>query len=569
MSLATQFNQNSVRRYRDERAPSLSDYANNHRLAGHFNDVTVQVGLESIPANRMVLSCYSKFFETMFLSEFREQYQNRVVIRQDGKAVRTIINYMYAGCIDIDSDSVVNLLATADFLQMDDVKRFCFDFMASAITTDNCIDIFQLSSQYQSSSDLKEMYAQISSKFDQIIESEHFKKLSKNDFLSLLPKLDPQVKESSIYSAIINWVKQDENRQQYFEALFLGLDLTQIPIPFFESVVAKEPLVTQSTNCMTTVMSFTFKNLREANFRETRLNVKDHVREAERILSIGGGWRGTKVVEIYNSSKSTAKLQCPNLPKYVSKHCALAWSGYVYCLGGYGGFPSYPTTNKVLRMNLKERNLKWTEITPMTEKRRSFGAAIFGDDLVVAGGTDNNQSHFNSVELYDIQLCGPKWKSISSMQECRFDFALVAANGSLFAIGGRQISGKIMSFVERLDKKEGSWRFVQPMHTARSNLAAVSCGGFIYAIGGSSDANSFEKTVEKYDPVNDQWSYVRDMSVGRKDHAACVLLGKIFVVGGSVLKASTHLEYYDPAENRWSNLERKKDVMQVQAIVAV
>jgi len=47
-------------------------------IDGGFNDVTVEERGESIPANRMVLACYSKFFESMFLSPIKERYQNTV-----------------------------------------------------------------------------------------------------------------------------------------------------------------------------------------------------------------------------------------------------------------------------------------------------------------------------------------------------------------------------------------------------------------------------------------------------------------------------------------------------------
>ena len=40
----------------------LLQYANKKRSQGRFNDVTIQLADTSIPANRMVLSCYCSFF---------------------------------------------------------------------------------------------------------------------------------------------------------------------------------------------------------------------------------------------------------------------------------------------------------------------------------------------------------------------------------------------------------------------------------------------------------------------------------------------------------------------------
>ena len=44
----------------------LLQYANNNENQGRSNDVTIQSIDASIPANRMVLSCYGSFFEHIF-----------------------------------------------------------------------------------------------------------------------------------------------------------------------------------------------------------------------------------------------------------------------------------------------------------------------------------------------------------------------------------------------------------------------------------------------------------------------------------------------------------------------
>ena len=572
----TQIKHDSVKRYRDESAPTLTQYANNKRLVGHFNDVTVQAGNESIPANRMVLSCYSEFFETMFLSEFREQYQNRVEIRQDGKAVRTIINYMYIGCIDIDSENVVNLLATADFFQMDDVKRFCFDFLESASTVDNCIDIYKLSTLYRNPSDMKETYHLISNNFDEIASTGKFNQISKDDFLNLITKFDSSIIHLQGYSQL---GPTRCNRKNDFPVLFLSLNLNEIPVQFLEKVVAKDPMVQKSHMCLNAVMC-TFKKLevsQSSNSNPTSeikpSDSKDHKspqdlnlsncvpQNQSKMLRIGG--MGKKVSEIFSVSKTKTKFS--GLPNDLSGHCAVVLHDYVYCIGGNEGNWSRKASDEVFRMNLKETNLIWEKVESMSEKRYSFGAAIFGDNFVAAGGSDGDRI-INLVELYESQR--DELKFISPMHQYKMGHALVNAGGSLFAIGGFCNSEKF-SAVERLDDVEGEWKFVQSMHTARGKLAAVSCEGFIYAIGGSSKNSSSEKLVEKYDLANDQWSFVKDTNVGREQPAACVIRGKIFVAGGSNFKAMGAIESFDPAVSQWSKVDLQVRPMANHAVVAI
>ena len=205
----------------------LLQYANAKRTAGLFIDVTVQAEGESIPANRLVLACYSKFFESMFLSRMKEQYQNEVEIHQfDGKIVKSLIDFMYSGKIDIDSDNVMDLITVADFLQMEDVIEFCFEFLESTMTIDNCIEIVKVSTIYHNALDLKTTYKFISENFDKLAKTDAIKSLSKDVLMKLLGKIDfSKYRQSSLYDAIINWTQHDESRKNEFAQLFFELDL--------------------------------------------------------------------------------------------------------------------------------------------------------------------------------------------------------------------------------------------------------------------------------------------------------------------------------------------------------
>ena len=45
---------------------NLLEYANINRDQGYFSDITIVAGNQTIPANRLVLSCYSTYFEGWF-----------------------------------------------------------------------------------------------------------------------------------------------------------------------------------------------------------------------------------------------------------------------------------------------------------------------------------------------------------------------------------------------------------------------------------------------------------------------------------------------------------------------
>ena len=121
----------------------LLQYANNNRNQGRFNDVTIQSNDTSVPANRMVLSCYCSFFNQIFASETNNQVNDSIVDIPDvdGKSLVLLIQYIYTGQICIDSDNVFDILSATDHLELDEVKEFCFEFLENCMTPDNCIII--------------------------------------------------------------------------------------------------------------------------------------------------------------------------------------------------------------------------------------------------------------------------------------------------------------------------------------------------------------------------------------------------------------------------------------------
>ena len=59
----------------------------------------------------------------------------------DGKLLELLIQYNYTDQICIDSDNVLNILAAAHQLELDEVKHSCFKLLESCMILNNCITI--------------------------------------------------------------------------------------------------------------------------------------------------------------------------------------------------------------------------------------------------------------------------------------------------------------------------------------------------------------------------------------------------------------------------------------------
>ena len=540
---------------------NLLHYANKSRMEGHFNDVTVIAANQRIPANRMILSWHSVFFEKMFKCSMKEKYERNVEIQNvDGLCLKVLIDYIYIGHIDIDEENVMKLLAASDYLQIEDVKQYCFDFLKSVITADNWFIVLNAVVMYRGEAIKDQVYDYISTHFDEIVRTDDFKRVSDEELGQCIANLNRNVvKETSIYQSIMNWVEHDpEERKHKVLNLLQLLKVDQLPYEFVEAC-SKENFLENNIECQ----KFLFNVL-----LQTLKSQRDEM-HGSKIISVGGVKNLSKITEVYNM-RDNKPADYPDFPVPVSGHDLLKLNNYVFCLGGKLIKDNcWKVTKRVWFYHVKDKSMKWKEAAPMIDERNLMGATVHNDKLVVAGG-HNGQRSVDAAEFYEMPL--NRWNPISPLNQTRSGNALVSCKNCLYTLGGWG-SGNYLSSVEMLRETDGEWEEVQPMQKCRNWLAAVSCGNVIYAIGGKSGEapDTTTKTVEKYDPDKKKWIYVSEMNHERRTHAACVVGGLIYVVGGTNAEnqAVKTIECYFPSKDLWSVIGETKDKLFHHSIVAI
>ena len=551
---------NTITKQRNDHNDLLK-YANLKRHQGVFHDVTIKTDGKCFPANRLVLSCYSKFFETMFQTDMKEKYQSTVDMNTvDEKSMQNIIDFIYTGKIVIDEKNVIALLSAADYLLMDDVKQYCFEFLESNITSDNCFTVFDVSILYENKSLQNKVYKQISNNFDTVVAKEEFKHLSKDKLVSCVSNLNQnQVEETSIYNAIISWTNHDlENRESEFAKLFQLIKLDRLSLDFLINVALDEKIVQQNQINVKFLKSNLSKRNKDMQLRES----------GSKILSFGGSKTLSKVIKVYEYQAENT-IEYPVLPITNQCHCALFLKDIVYVLGGMG-VHNDSFTDQMWQMNLKKARLNWQKLSSMFEPRCAMGATVYNDALIVAGGYTYNDSILASSEIYLKQI--DEWKIISPLNHARFSNELVSCDDRVFCLGGYD-GENVLSSVEHLVNLKSQWEFVESMLTPRKWFAAVNYKEMIYAIGGLSDIgkNTTLKSVEKYNPDENEWTYVCDMNIERRSHSACVLQNKVYVVGGldSERRIIKQIECYDFALNKWSIIDETPEELYNHKLVTI
>ena len=556
----------SVLRKRDTNSEVLL-FANKSRKDGLFTDVTIKAGGEHVSAHRLVLSCYSEFFKGMFSSKFKEQHQDDVEIRGiDGKTVKLLVDFMYCGTIEITNNNVLDLLSGADFLQLDEVKRFCFAFLASIVKEDNCFTILNAAKLYRHEGIVHQVYCYIGAHLKEIAKTNGFLKLSKGDLSSCLSALQQiKLQKSSLFLAVSAWAKhgdQDVRRNDFFDLLHL-VQLSQLSHEFLENVLLFDKSVSENLNCYKFVVAFLLQSLKNKMTDKLKTN------QSGEFCLVAIGWSkdspcGTGAFTLMGKNEP----KFPAMRNQLFDTRSVISGGYVYSFGSKG----------FSKLNLNQEPFAWVDGIQMKQPRPGMDVAVVSDKIVVAGGLlfDTRELKSRStVECFDPK--SNKWNFLSSLKQKRRGHALVCHENNLYAIAGWD-ENVCLASVERLSNLEGKWEAnIAPLETPRRDLAAVSCNGYIYAIGGQAGHSSYSvirlKSVERYDPASNsnEWTVVKPMHYARSKAAACVINGKIYVVGGldNYDNAVLDIECYNPSTDEWSIVGKSEVRLESHSLIAV
>ena len=436
-------------------SPNILEYANEKRGKGTFDNIIIEVGSETIAANRMILSCCSRFFEGMFDLELKEKYQNPVQVNGvDGKAVKALIDFMYCGEVKINNENVMELLAACDYLLLDEVKQFCFEFLESVLSSDNWFVVLNAAKLYQNEDIESHVYEYMSKTLNEVMQTHEFKSLSKDDLVGHFSKLNRSYfTEALIFEGIVIWSKHDlVNRKHDFLLLFEELVIIDnIPTELLKSRVMKEELVKNDTQCLLLVNNFTMRKI---------LRLESGNMCATKLISFGGTRTPKAGFEIYETISEPHQNRF-DLPFEVDCHVSLKLNNFVYCIGGrtFDGHGRRVPTCKVWKtdkLDMTDEISRWTEVALLNHKRYLMGGAVFQESLVVAGGYNSIVPNLNSVEFY--HSATNQWRIASSLQQARSGCALVTCDDYLYALGG-WCAETCMPSVERLGDLTEKWEF--------------------------------------------------------------------------------------------------------------
>jgi N-acetylneuraminic acid mutarotase len=201
---------------------------------------------------------------------------------------------------------------------------------------------------------------------------------------------------------------------------------------------------------------------------------------------------------------------------------------------------------------------KWAQRAAVPRSLDHMGAAVLNGKIYLVGGFIGGTTHNdgqNAAMEYDPAL--DSWRLLASMKAGRGSVGVAAVDGKLYAIGGREPNGAVVSTNEVYDPSTNRWKALAPLPRARDHFAIGVVDGKIHVAGGRFGPST-ERTGlhDVYDPVGDSWTSAAPLPTPRSGLAGTVYKGLFMVLGGEFPGVGTNAENeaYDARSNSWRAL---------------
>ncbi|XP_027825868.2 kelch-like protein 33 isoform X1 [Ovis aries] len=203
------------------------------------------------------------------------------------------------------------------------------------------------------------------------------------------------------------------------------------------------------------------------------------------------------------------------------------------------------------------RTVEWGQLPalPAPGRFRHGAASLAGSVLYVCGGQDF-YSHSNTLaSTLRWDPSQEDWEEMAPLCQPRSLFPLVALDGLLYALGGRD-SGIALRSVETYNPELNVWRPAPPLPEPRFAHAAAVLEGQLYMSGGCSETGQYQASLLHYDPkVEKPVTLLSPMGVPRAGHVMAALGGRLYVAGGLGQTGDLlSFEAYDPSTGSWTHL---------------
>lgn len=522
-----------------------------------FTDATVCVGQEEFFCHRNVLAASSPYFRAMFTSELREGKETLVSFNDISPWImKRIIDYIYTGRLEINTDNVQEMLVTGGLLQYEAIVDACCKFLKSQLDPSNCLGIEKFAQMHSCHRLADEAYKYALEYFSSVTENLEFLELSVDSLIRYISSDYIDVRtEEIVYDSVIKWIKFDtDERKKHITELLEHIRFPVVDILRL-AIIEKEPLIRNCEDCLQMVQEAQkdHESINDKLGRRRRSMQNIHVQPRpstvakEKMIVIGGiNNYVNKTVEMYDPLKDKW-FDLPDFPENISWFNVCSVSNAIIVTGGIleGNIVS-----KVWKFEGSSRT--WISMPPMLKPRARHASGALGDLLYVFGGVTYGTTYSvidcELIECYDPST--KMWTHVGQSVFPRKQSQVVTFSNMLVEVGGLQGEAKVNTMdnfqcIGNGKDIRSAEQYILPESIQYAKIVVIN--SVFYIIWEDT------KKMIALNPRKRTFQRLSDLTYVHKHCGATVLGEKIYVVGGLIdARPSCIVESYDPITNKWT-----------------
>ena len=535
---------------------------------GVLCDVTLVAEGRQIHAHRAVLAAGSTYFNTMFTSEFKEKNEKVITLHDvDYDGLCIVIDCIYKSKLKLTKETVANVFAIANLLQISEIVNECQKYMIKAMDTKNCLPFRALGEKYGLEKVVDKAHTFFLKNFLDISKTVEFKDLSKDALIQYLSDdcLNFQGNELEVFKAAQTWLEAAPERRQYILEVMKNVRFMLISTPALDELLDLS-IIENNKDCQRLIRD-AFQYHFNVYGQPIINSPQNRPRGKQDILTICGGFHASGVnYENQNRWKNLWNETCIEMhtvtstkddcrhtyftPAFVYRSVTAVQMNNFLFVFGLGNETFTP-----ISMRYDASISKWIDLKCMPSQGAvDVASAICGTDIYIFGGMFVNKDTLYDLDCpyriggnpitnaaYMYHILTNTWEKLPDMPQACTLASACSTNGLVYLSGGLILSGDPNSASHKLfafDPKAKLWLSKRRMLKARVGHRMEAIGDQLYAMGGNTESlynqgNPFQiNDVEMFNIHTEQWVLLNSTIPCFYRGVTLVDDKKIYLVGG-------------------------------------
>ena len=220
--------------------------------AGKLCDVELNVEGKKISAHKNVLAASSPYFYSLFLGDFKESNWSEIsILGVTHKAMRVILHAVYTNKLELTNNTIGEVLAAADFLQISEISELCEKYMLRNLSCETCFQFLKLFETFSLDRGSSIANDFIVRHFTSLAQNKEFLEISKEALCSYIDNnILSSESEIEIFRTAQTWIEHDRDRWKSAPEVMRTVRLARIPLEILKGELRHIPFMGEIQECM-------------------------------------------------------------------------------------------------------------------------------------------------------------------------------------------------------------------------------------------------------------------------------------------------------------------------------